>query len=177
MKLILENWNKFLNEGEIDEGATAAAKVAAMLAGLGLNTTAPEDMDTGAYDTDAPTHQVEYEPEPEAETSQPELKINTLINNKDGTYSIIIPTNPNILKLSNQGMADDILRNDARRALANAVKGQTTTSQTGNTSTTRQITTGTLGATKIAYLDSNLKPAGMSDPKNIKYTIITGDVR
>ena len=173
MKLIIENWNNFLKDEKVDEGVTAAAKIAAMLAGMGLNTTAPEDMDTGMYDSDTSTHQVEYEPE--QEPSKPGIKINTLIDNKDGTYSIVTPVNPDILKVSNSSMLQSSLDLTGRRALAQALTGKTTTSQNKNSKFKRQVVDGSFSI-KTSYLDSNFKPVSIVNSKNIKYIVATGKV-
>ncbi len=179
MKLLLENWNKFLNEEEIDEGVVSAAKIAAFLASMGLNPQAPEDMDdTGYSDAGAETHQVEYEPEeaaPEVEPTKPEIKVNTLIDNNNGSYSMILPVDKSILGLSNVGMADEVLQSRARTALVDALKGKTISKQTGNTTTTRRVSSGSLSS-RVIYVDSNLERAGLLNPEEIKYVIVTGRV-
>ena len=179
MKLIIENWNNFLKDEKVDEGVTAAAKIAAMLAGMGLNTTPPEDMDdTGYSDASNQTHQVEYEPEeaaPEVEPTKPEIKVNTLIDNNNGSYSMILPVDKSILSLSNTSMLDSALKTRARTALVDALKGKTTSKQTGNATTTRRVSSGSVSS-RVIYVDSNLKPAGLMNPEKIKYVIVTGIV-
>jgi hypothetical protein len=179
MKLIIENWNKFLNEEEIDEGVVSAAKIAAFLASMGLNPQAPEDMDdTGYSDAGAETHQVEYEPEeaaPEVEPTKPEIKVNTLIDNNNGSYSMILPVDKSILNLSNAGMAGEVLKMRARAALVDALKGKATSKQAGNTTTTRRVSSGSVSS-RVIYVDSNLKPQSLMNPEKIKYVIVTGRV-
>ena len=180
MKLIIENWNKFLNEEEIDEGAVSAAKIAAFLASMGLNTQAPEDMDdTGYSDAGNQTHQVEYEPEevaPEVEPTKPEIKVNTLIDNNNGSYSMILPVDKSILSLSNTSILDSALKTRARVALVDALKGKATSKQTGNATTTRRVSSGSLSSSKVIYVDSNLEPQSLMNPEKIKYVIVTGKV-
>jgi len=127
MKLLLENWNKFLNEEEIDEGVVSAAKIAAFLASMGLNTQAPEDMgDTGYSDAGDETHQVEYEPEEvEAPPGKSQVKVNTLIKNEDGTYSIIIPLGQLKNLKANKNMIRTAGGAKARLALLKGITGKT----------------------------------------------------
>lgn len=122
----MENWNKFLNEDELDEGLVSAAKIAAMLASMGLNPTAPEDIDDTGAQTDTQTHQVEYEPEEvEAPPGKSQVKVNTLVKNGDGTYSIIIPLG----QLKNLETNRDMIRTAggarARLALLKGITGKT----------------------------------------------------
>jgi hypothetical protein len=127
MKLLIENWNKFLNEDELGEGLVSAAKIAAMLASMGLNPQAPEDIgDTGYSDAGDETHQVEYEPE-EVETppGKSQVKVNTLTKNEDGTYSIIIPLGQLKNLKTNRNMIRTAGGARARLALLKGITGKT----------------------------------------------------
>jgi len=157
----------------------SAAKIAAFLASMGLNPQAPEDMDdTGYSDAGAETHQVEYEPEeaaPEVEPTKPEIKVNTLIDNNNGSYSMILPVDKSILGLSNVSAIDTVLQSRARTALVDALKGKATSKQTGNTTTTRRVSSGAVSS-RVIYVDSNLKQTGIWPPEDVKYVIVTGRV-
>jgi hypothetical protein len=147
MKLLLENWKKYLNE-DIEEGiGQKLAMTAAMLGGLAGS----PDVKADNTNSSAQTHQADSN-----------MQVNTLIDNNDGSYSIITPANPAILNLSNRGMADDILKTDGRRALSRALKGSDTS------------------LAKITYLDSNFQETGTnigSNPQRIKYIKATGNAK
>jgi len=81
MKLIMENWNKFLNEEEeiLEEGPLSTA-----LAGLGLTFGAPGGPATQDAPKPEPTHQV---------TPQQDVEIDQVTQNADGTYTVTVQIN------------------------------------------------------------------------------------
>jgi hypothetical protein len=73
MKLILENWNKFITEEELEEGALAGLGLALGLGGAVPTTDAP---------TPEPTHQVDTQQQQGAEEA-----VSKVVDNGDGTFS------------------------------------------------------------------------------------------
>ena len=155
MKLLMENWNKFLNEEpeDLEEGPLASALGGLGLA-LGVGGTAPDIQDAPEP---APTHQVATQEVPADAAA--ELEINKLKTNEDGTYSITIELPDHVKKLTMRSMMQSVGGTYARSALLSAL--------TGNPN-------GSISA-RVVFLDAAGNPSGASPAA--MYATATGTVK
>ena len=110
MKRLIENWNKFINEDEIDEGVGTAALATALAMGGGVKPNTQQN-DTDTSSGTQTTQQVDAE-----------VSVNTLVKNSDGSVSYTVDISM-LKNMSNEGMAKNAANSQVKTSFDRATDG------------------------------------------------------